>query len=50
MALLASLLEATGCEVHHTSADGDRRIVLTASGTTDTGGASVLVEDDATFS
>ena len=29
IALLTSLLEATGCEVHHASADADRLIVLT---------------------
>ena len=49
IALLASHLEAAGCEVHHASADVDRLIVLTASDVADrpTFGISVLIGEDA---
>ena len=50
IALLASHLKAAGCEVQHASADGDRLISLMALGFADTGGASVLVGHDKTFS
>ncbi len=49
IALLASHLEAAGCEVQHASADGDRLPILMALGVADEGGASVLVGYHKTF-
>ena len=46
IALLASHLEATGCEVHRASADADMLLVLTELGVADTCAASVLVGED----
>ena len=46
IALLASHLEAAGCEVHHASADAYRQIVLTALDVSDTCAASVLLGED----
>ena len=46
VALLASHLEAAGCEVHHASADADRLLVLTTVDVADTCAASVLVGED----
>ena len=50
IALLASHLEAAGCQVQHASADGDRLFILMALGVADEGGASVLVGYHKTFS
>ena len=50
IALLASHLEAAGCEVHHASADGDRLFILMAAGVADEDVASVLVGHHKTFS
>ena len=42
--------EAAGCDVQHASVDGDRLIVLTELGVSDSGGEYVVVGDDKTFS
>ena len=46
IALLTSHLEGAGGEVHHASADADRRIVLTALDVADTCATSVVVGED----
>ena len=50
IALLASHLEAAGCELQHASADGDRLPILMALSVADEGSASVLVGYHKTFS
>ena len=49
IALLASHLEAAGCEVQHESADGDRLFILMALGVADEGGASTLSDPEKQF-